>query len=573
VDTVKNRLVARILYEIADMLEMQDVQFKPAAYRRAARSVEGLSDPVEDVVAKGKVEELPGVGSSIAEKISEIVNTGSLKYYEELKKGSQVDLEALTSVQGIGPKTVQILYKRLGVKTLDDLERAAKEHKIREIKRLGPKTEQNILENVELARVKRVRALLGIAFPVAEDIRNRLIIATGTAGKVEIAGSLRRMKETTGDVDLLATSNEASHVADIFTTMPDVTKVLDKGESKCSVLLKDGMQIDLRIVDAKSFGSALMYFTGSKDHNVSMRKVAISQGYKLNEYGLFKGTRVIAGETEEEVFTKLGLNYISPELREDRGEIEAAKSWSLPKLIGYDAVKGDLQAHTKWSDGANTIEEMAEAAQALGYTYIAITDHYSPMKIVHGLNKEQLKEQAKEIEQVNSKIEGITVLKGAEVDIAPDGGLEGSKDVLKELDIVVASIHGRFKQSKQNMTHRIISAMESGVVDVIGHPTGRKINQKKPSEIDMETLFDASRRTGTYLEINAQPERLDLNDTDTKRALESGCKLAVDTDAHSIHELNFLRFGVAVARRGWCEQKDIINAQPLSTLLKTLEKK
>jgi len=569
---MKNRLVAKILYEIADMLDMQGVQFKPAAYRRAARSVEGFSEPIEDVVARGKVEELPGIGSSIAQKITEIVNTGSLKYYDELKKGSEVDLEALTSVQGIGPKTVQILYKLLGVKTLDDLERAAKQHKIREIKRLGPKIEQNILENIDLARRKKQRVLLGVAFPIAEDIKDRLNAVVGSGGNVEVAGSLRRMKETTGDVDLLATSSHASRVAEAFTSMPDVDKVLDKGESKCSVILKDGMQVDLRIVDGKSFGSALMYFTGSKDHNVAMRKLAISQRYKLNEYGLFKGLKPIAGETEDGVFQKLGLSYIPPELREDRGEIDAANTGRLPKLIGYDAIKGDLQVHTKWSDGANTVEEMAEAARALGYSYIAITDHYSQMRIVHGLNEQQLKDQGREIEEANKKVSGIRILKGAEVDIRPDGGLEGNEDILRGLDVVVASIHGTFKQTKRIMTQRLVSAMETGMVHIIGHPTGRKINQKKPSEIELEELFEASRRTNTYLEVDAQPERLDLSDEDTKRALEAGCKLAVDTDAHSIQELNFIRFGVAVVRRAWGEAKDVINTQPIDILSEALEK-
>ena len=571
---MKNQLVARILNEIADMLETQGVEFKPRAYRRAARTIESLAEPIEQVYAQGNLLDLPGVGEAIAKKVAEIIETGSLKYHEELKRKTPVDLEGLLAVEGIGPKTVGLLYKKLGVKSLEDLEHAAKEHKIREIKRLGPKTEENILSGIQLAKQSKGRTLLGDALPIADDICEKLrerLRAAGEKGRVEAAGSLRRMKETVGDIDILATTKKPAELSDQFTRLPTVRKVLEKGETKSSVLLQSNIQVDLRVVDEESFGSALMYFTGSKDHNIALRKLAIDRGFKLNEYGLFKGNEQVAGRTEEDVYKRLGLEYISPELREDRGEVDAALKRQLPDLIPYDAILGDLQVHTQWSDGQQTIEEMAQAAKNLGYEYIAITDHFSKMPIVNGLNEERLRAQMKEIERVNEKLQGIRVLKGAEVDIANDGTLSGGT-VLKELDVVVASIHGTFKQSKKEMTRRLISAMESGLVNIIGHPTGRKINEKNPSEVDFDELFEASKRTRTHLEINASPQRLDLSDATADLALKSGCSVAIDTDAHNKGQLKNIRFGIGMARRAWAEKKDVINTQHLQELLRTLRK-
>ncbi len=570
---MKNQLVAQILNEVADMLDMQGVEFKPRAYRRAARTIESLGEPIEEVFAKGKLEELPGVGEAIAKKIGEIIETGSLKYRDELKAKTPMDLEGILAVEGIGPKTAAVLFKRLGIKSLDDLERAAKEHRIREIKRLGPKTEENILSSIELAKRSKARILLGDAFPVAEEICKHLRgNKKAETAQVEAAGSLRRMKETIGDIDILATSLHPTQLSEAFTSMSDVRKVLEKGKTKSSIFLQSNLQVDLRIVDEQSFGTALMYFTGSKDHNIALRKLAISKGLKLSEYGLFKGNEPVAGRTEEEVYKKLGLDYIPPELREDRGEVEAAKNHDLPDLIPYDAIQGDLQMHTKWSDGQQTIEEMAQAAKTLGYSYVAITDHYSTMPIVNGLNEERLREQSKEIDKVNGKLEGITVLKGAEVDIAPDGTLKGVESVLKELDLVVASIHGTFKQSKKEMTQRLITTMETGLVNIIGHPTSRKINEKNPSEIDFDELFEASKRTGTYLEINSSPHRLDLDDANAKLALKGGCKLIINTDAHDTAELRNIRFGIGIARRGWLSRNDVINTMPLTKLRTVLKR-
>jgi len=570
---MKNQLVARILNEIADMLELQGVEFKPRAYRRAARTIESLAEPIEQIYAEGKLTDLPGVGDAIAKKVGEIVETGTLGYYEELKKKTPVDLESLLTVEGIGPKTVALLYERLGIRSLEDLQRAAQQHKIREIKHLGAKTEENILSGIELAKQSKGRTLLGDALPIADGVCERLRARIGSAGEtclVEAAGSLRRMKETIGDIDIVATTKNPSDLSDAFAHLQGVQRILEKGVTKSSILL-DNLQVDLRVVAEESFGSAMMYFTGSKDHNIAMRKLAIEQGFKLNEYGLFKGDRQIAGRVEDEIYEKLGLEYIPPEIREDRGEVAAAKEHKLPNLLPYDGIHGDLQVHTKWSDGQQTIEEMAYAAKNLGYEYIAITDHYSKMPIVNGLNEGRLKVQMKEIDDVNQKVKGIHVLKGAEVDISSDGSLSGGS-VLKELDVVVASIHGAFKQSKNEMTERLISAMESGLVNIVGHPTGRKINDKSPSDLDFDAILEASKRTGTYLEINASPQRLDLSDANASLALRSGCKIAINTDAHNGEQLKNIRFGIGVARRAWAEKKNVINAQPLVELKKLLKK-
>ena len=569
---MKNQLVAQILNEVADMLDMQGVEFKPRAYRRAARTIESLAEPIEKVYTKGKLEDLPGVGEAIAKKIGEIIETGSLKYRDELKAKTPVDLEGILAVEGIGPKTAGLLFKRLGIRSLDDLERAAKDHKIREIKRLGPKTEENILNSIQLAKTRKGRTLLGDALPVAEEICQHLRSSEKGETHVEAAGSLRRMKETIGDVDILAASLHPIPLSEAFTSMSGVRKVLEKGEAKSSILLESNLQVDLRIVDEQSFGSALMYFTGSKDHNIALRKLAISKGLKLNEYGLFKGNERVASHTEGEVYKRLGLDYIPPELREDHGEVNAAINHELPDLIPFDAIQGDLQMHTKWSDGKESIEDMARAAKALGYSYIAITDHYSTMPIVNGLNELRLRGQMKEIDHVNEKVGGVRVLKGAEVDIAPDGTLKGEKALLNELDLVVASVHGTFKQTKKEMTQRLVTTMESGLVNIIGHPTSRKINEKNPCEMDFDQIFEASKRTGTYLEINSSPHRLDLDDANANLALKAGCKLAINTDAHDSDELRNIRFGIGVARRGWLKRDDVINTLPLEKLRKVLQR-
>ena len=565
---MKNMKVATILYEVADLLEMKEEKFKPRAYRKAAGTVESLSKPIEELNQE-ELTKLPGVGKSIAEKIEEIIETDSLEYYENLKKEFAIDFESLHFVEGLGPKKIKRFYDELGVVDLDDLERAAKQHKIREMEGMGEKTEQNILENIEFARKKTGRKLLGYILPIAEQLKEKLKSFKPVL-KVEIAGSIRRMKETIGDIDILVVTKENEKVMDFFTGLENVDKVILKGPSKSTVRLSDDIESDLRVINEESFGSALLYFTGSKETNIELRKVAINQGLKLNEYGLFKDNEQIAGKAEQEIFQKLGMNYIEPELRENRGEVKAALEGNIPKLIGYKDLKGDLQMHTTWSDGSYTIDEMAEKARELEHEYIAITDHVGTLRIARGMNENKIRHQMKEIENINGEINGITILKGAEVNIMSDGKLDMSNDILKDLDVVVASIHSGFRQTEEKITDRMMAAMYNDNVNIIAHPTGRKIHERKAYELDMDKIFETSKDTATFLEINSYPNRLDLNDINVKRAVESGCKLSIDTDSHSKANLKHIKLGIATARRGWAKKEDIINTLPLKKLKKLL---
>jgi len=569
---MKNALVAGILYQVADLLEMQDVAFKPQAYRRAARSIESLQKPIEDVATEGTkaLQEIPGVGEAIAEKIDEIVRTGSLAYLDELKEGMPINVDELFSVEGIGPRKAKLFYEKLGIRDLDSLERAAKAGKLRKLPGMGEKSEQQILESIKFARTAGKRALLGYILPVADEIKKR-IKSLDTVETVEVAGSIRRMKETIGDIDVLVITEHPGKVSDFFTKMPNVDRVVAKGPTRSTVQLAEGIECDLRVVERKAFGSALMYFTGNKDHNIASRRIAIKKGWKLNEYGLFSGAKQIAGKTEQEIYSKLGMQYIEPEMREATGEIEAAIKHKLPKLIGYGDVRGDMQVHTKWSDGTGTIEEMAAAAKALGQEYIGISDHVGTLRIAGGMMAGGLVKQSKAIEKARKSVKGIEILHGAEVSILADGKLDMKDSMLKELDYVVASVHGGFRQAREQMTHRIVSAMENENVDIIGHPTGRLIQERKPYDVDMERLFETSKRTGALLEINSYPNRLDLNAENVRRAIELGCKTIINTDAHSAEHLKFLRLGIATARRGWVEKKDVVNALPMKKMMKAFK--
>ncbi|MBD3155393.1 MAG: DNA polymerase/3'-5' exonuclease PolX [Candidatus Aenigmarchaeota archaeon] len=566
-----NLKVAEILEEIADMLDIKGEKYKPRAYRRAALSVRSLSEDIKKIKERGELKEIPGVGKAIEGKIEEILESGSSKYLDDLKQEIPVDVDSLLSVEGVGPKTIKTLHEKLKVKNIDDLEEAAKNNKIRDLGGFGKKSEQKILENIDFARKSKGRFILGYIEPIVKNLKNKLENFQYVE-KVEIAGSFRRRKETIGDIDILVVTKRPTEVMDFFTTLDDVDGIIVKGDSKSTVRLKEGLDCDIRVIDNKSFGSALLYFTGSKQTNIEMRKISIKKGLKLSEYGLFKGEMQIAGETEEEVFQKLGMKYIEPELRENRGEIEVSLEGKLPKLIGYNDIKGDLQMHTKWSDGVNTVEQMAKAGKDLGYEYIAITDHTGSLRIAGGLNEKEIKRQMKEIDKVNQKINGITILKGVEVNIQSDGKLDVSNKLLEELDIVVASIHTGFRQTKEKMTGRIISAMENENVNIIAHPTGRKIKERKAYELDFDKILKKSKETNTFLEINSYPIRLDLNDINTKRAIESGCKLAINTDAHSTNHLRYMELGIATARRGWAGKKNMINTLPLKKLRKILEK-
>jgi len=565
---MKNKEVARVLYAIADLLEIKEEKFKPNAYRKAAQNIELLPEDIEKVFEQGNLEKIPGVGKNIAKKIEEFLKTGKLEYYERLKKEIPVDVEALSSIEGMGPKKIKTLYNELGIKNLSELEKAAREGKIREIKGMGEKTEKKILESIAFAR-KGKRELLGVILPEAMELKALL---EKKVEMISIAGSLRRMKETVGDMDILAFSSQPAEVMDFFTSMENVEAVIAKGETKSSVRLESGIQVDLRIVPKESFGSALQYFTGSKEHNIEVRRIAVRAGCKLNEYGLFKGEKRIAGESEEEVYRALGMDYIPPELRENRGEVEAAMAGKLPHLIEYGDVKGDLQMHTKWSDGANTIEEMVEEARKMGHEFIAITDHVGSLKIAGGMDEDEIRKQMREVGKVNEKYDDIHVFYGVEVNIMKDGSLDMGKSVLKDVDVVVAGIHSGLRMSEEEMTARMIKAMESGVVNIIAHPTGRIIQRREGIKLDFEKVFDAAKENGVVMEINAQPARLDLNDVHVKRAVEKGLKLSIGTDAHNLSNLHYINLGVAVARRGWAEKKDIINTYDIKKLEKVFEK-
>ncbi|RLE34884.1 DNA polymerase/3'-5' exonuclease PolX [Candidatus Acetothermia bacterium] len=563
---MQNRKVAQILYEVADLLELEGVEFKPRAYRRAAQAVESCPVPIEDLVREGKVTELPGVGKSIAGKIEEIVKTGRLRYHEELKKKLPVDLYALTQVEGVGPKIAKLLYEHLGVRNLDDLERAAREGRIRTVPGLGPKVEEKILRGLAEARKTEKRVLLGYALPLAEGIRDKLR-ESGLFKGVEIAGSLRRGKETIGDIDILGISDRPHDAADAFASLPDVEEVLAKGPKKTSVRLADGVQVDLRIVPAESFGAALQYFTGSQAHNIRLRERAVSLGFKLNEYGVFKGEERVAGRTEEEVYKALGLPWIPPELREDRGEIQAAEEGKLPKLVEPEQILGDLHVHTDWSDGKGSLEEMAKAAMELGYRYIAIVDHFRFAQAIPGLGPEELARQMEAIQELNRKLKGFRLLSGIEANILPDGTIDVPRELLRELEVVVAAIHTHMRMPKKEMTKRLLSAIENEDVDIIAHPSGRLIGERSAYDVDWEEVFRRAAKYGTILEVNANPQRLDLCAEHVREAIDTGVKLALGTDAHHPDHLWFMRYGILTARRGWAEAKDVINTLSLDKLL------
>jgi len=567
---MKNQLVAAILNQVADLMEIESVDFRTKAYRRAAHTVDTLSEDIEEIKNEGRLQELPGIGAKIAKKIDEIVETGKLDYLENLKKEFPVDYDALMAVEGLGPRSIKQLYNELGVKNLDDLEKNAKRHRIRRLKGMGEKTERKILINLDFARKSTGRNLLGHILPVAEEIKEELS-SLDYVLRVEIAGSIRRRKETVGDIDILVTTNKPLDVMEYFSNMDLIDDVVVKGPTKSTVRLKEnGIDVDLRAFDDESFGSALMYFTGSKETNVELRRIAISKGLKLNEYGVFKGDNLLAGRTEKEVFQSLGMSYIEPELRENTGEIEASITNELPELLNYNEIVGDLQMHTEWSDGSSQIIDMALEAKKMGYEYIAITDHSGSLRIANGMNEKTILKQMDEIENLNDEMNGFMILKGIETNIDSYGFPDVPDKILENMDLVIAGIHSGFNQNKKELTRRIVSAMENDNVDIIAHPTGRKIQERKAYELDFEMIFENSKDTGTVLEVNGQMNRLDLKDMDIKKAVEHGCKLAVNTDAHSIPGLKNMELGIATARRGWAKKEDIINTLPLKKLINFL---
>jgi DNA polymerase (family X) len=574
---LQNYEIARVLHEIAIYEEVKGEKFKPRAYEKAALYVGSLNEDLNTIYKKGGINgltELPGIGKSIAEKLTEIIKTGKLKYYEELKSQIPVDVTTLTSVEGIGPKTVKVLYEKLGITNIEELEEAAKEEKLRNVPGFGEKSEQQILNGISLFRKTHgERFVLGLMLSTLEDIGNRLR-RLDFVKIVELAGSARRMKESIGDADFVVVSSRPNKLMDFFISMPEVAQVNTKGPTKSTVRLHSGIHCDLRVVPEKSFGAALQYFTGNKQHNVILRTIALRKGNKLNEYGLYdKRNRQIAGSTEEEVYSKLGLAWIPPELREDRGEIETATEGRLPKLINYGSLKGDLQMHTDWTDGNNSIMEMAQAAKRLGLDYIAITDHSKTLGIAKGLDKRRLEKQSKEIKKINqaNRDDKIIILTGVEVNILKDGKLDLENNILKGIDVVGAAIHSHFSLPKKEQTERLVSAMYNSDVDIIFHPTGRRIQQRQPLDLDIERIIDVSKETNTILEVDSSPERLDLNDEYIRLAIQNGCKLSIDSDAHDRSHIRFLKFGVAQARRGWAEANNIVNTLPLEKFLTSMK--
>lgn len=569
-----NTDVAEALDQIADILEIQGDQFRPRAYRRAARSIERSPADLVQLMESNQLTQIPGVGQSIASRIQEFVQTGRIGYLEELRKQIPSGVAELLRIPDVGPKTVKLFYDKLGIASIDDLERAIRDQRLRAVKGIGQKTEENIARGINFLRGGGSRMLLGRALPVALEIQ-RLLSSTPGVVRVSLAGSLRRMKETVGDVDVLATSSSPPQVTESFISMPMVKHVLAKGDTRSSVLLTNGLQVDLRIVPDDCFGSALQYFTGSKEHNIKLREIAQRRAMKLSEYGLFdESGKRIAGRDEEGIYRSLGMCYVEPELRENTGEIDAAMADALPQIISLSDIRGDFHVHSSWSDGNQDILSIGSGARALGYEYICITDHSHTLKIAKGLEEEEVLKQVEEIRNVNSQLGNRpTVLAGLEVDIRADGSLDTSDQVLEQLDLVIGSIHSRFKSSRTSMTDRMVQALSTGLVSILAHPTGRLLGQREPYPLDEDVLFDAALQHRVWMEINAFPDRLDLGEGLARRAAKMGIKLAIGTDSHDIEQLSCMVFGVGVARRAWLERKDVANCMGKAKILEALKKR
>jgi len=571
---MSNRELAKIFFEMAELLEMKEVQFKPRAFEKAAHSIEALDDEVLHIYNKEGIKgllQIPGVGRGIAEKIEEYLKSGRVKDYEKLKKEMPVDVSGLAAIEGVGPKTIKILYKKLKIKNAGDLEKATRAGKLKRLPRFGEKLEEKILKGIEFQKTSAGRMNIGEALPLARKIVNYLKYVPGVE-KIEPAGSLRRRQENVGDLDFLAISSKPELVMNKFVSMPEVEHIYARGDTKSMVRLRSGIDADLRVLPHESFGAAEQYFTGSKDHNVEVRKIAIKKGYKLNEYGLFKGKKIVAADDEKEIYKKLGLDWMAPELRLASGEIEAAQKHKLPNLIGYGDLKGDLQTQTSWTDGANTIEEMAKEAKRLGHEYICITDHTKSLAMTGGSDEKKLSRQAGEIDRLNKEISGIEILKGAEVNILKDGSLDINDEALAKLDFAGAAIHSHFGLSEAEQTERLQKAMRNPHIDIIFHPTGRVPMRREPIKLDFEAVFKEAVHTGTMLEINAHPWRLDLSGELVRKAKKYGVRFMINTDAHSTGDLSYLEYGIAQARRGWAEKKDIMNTLPFKKLLESLKK-
>jgi len=571
---MKNRELAEIFDRMADVIELQGGNpFRVRSYRKASRIIGDLTEDIADIAREGRLGELPGIGEAFVQKIKEYLDTGRLAAHDELVAQVPPGVLEMMHVPGLGPKTAGLVYKKAGIESIGQLAEAIEAGRLADLPGLGAKKLQNILKGIQVYRSGQGRVLLGVALPIAEEIIEHLKKVKGVRDILP-AGSLRRCRETIGDVDILVSSTKGKDIVEAFTRLPMVRDVLAAGETKGSVRVEGGLQVDVRVVPPKSFGAAAQYFTGSKAHNIRLRDIAIDKKLKLNEYGVFKADRQIAGRSEEEVYGALDLPWIPPELREDRGEVEAAQKGQLPELIEPTDIRGDLQMHSTHSDGNASIEAMALAARELGYEYICITDHSQSLKVAHGLDPERLAKQRKEIDALNKKLDGIRILAGIEVDILADGSLDLPDEALAACDFVIASIHSGMQQDEKRLTARLVKAMRNPYVHAIAHPTGRVLGgQRDAYPLDFDEIVRVAKQTGTALEINAYYDRLDLDDLHARRARDAGVKLVINTDAHATAHLPMMRFGVATARRGWVRKDDVANTLPLEKLLAWLREK
>jgi DNA polymerase (family 10) len=570
---VHNADISAIFEEIADLLEIEGANpFRIRAYRNAARTLSELPQELHLLLEKNEeLPRIPGIGADLAGKISEIASTGSCSMLERLRQELPAAITTLLKIPGLGPKRVKTLYHDLDVQTIEQLHRAAMDGRIRALHGFGEKIEQKILQAVETHANDPRRFKLALAAQYAESLR-AFLQATPGVQQVTVAGSFRRMRETVGDLDILVTATPDSTVMQRFTGYDEVAEVYAAGKTRASILLKSGMQVDLRVVAQQSYGAALHYFTGSKAHNIAIRRIAQQLGLKVNEYGVFRGGERIAGETEESLFRAVGLPYIPPELREDRGEIEAARNGQLPQLVELADLRGDLHAHSKASDGHDTMQDMALAAKKMGLQYLAVTEHSRRLTVAHGLDAEHLLKQCDEIDLLNARLDGITLLKGIEVDILEDGSLDLPDDILGRLDLVVGAVHSRFELSRAKQTERILRAMDHPHFTLLAHPSGRLLEQRAPYDVDMQRIIRHARQRGCFLELNAHPERLDLLYSQCQSAKAEGVLVSINSDAHSSFDFGNLRYGVGQARRGWLTKADVLNTRPLAALRKLLKR-
>ena len=572
---MKNLEIARIFNNIADLLEIKgDNPFKIRAYRRAGLNLESIAEDLATISLRGDIKEIPGIGKDLSQKIEEYLRIGSMSYYEELKREIPESLLDLVAIQGVGPKKAKLFHDTLGITSIDELQDMAHSHQLQSLPGIKEKTEENILRGIAFYKQGVGRMTLGYAMAISKRVTDQLREIPGVE-QIDSAGSLRRRTETIGDIDILVSSSSPYEVMDKFIHLPEVRQVLGRGTTKSSVLTQEGYQMDIRVVKNDQYGAALAYFTGSKAHNIRIREMAVRKGFKINEYGIFdeKSGDRIAGEKEADIYRLLGIPFIPPELREDRGEIEAALKGTLPDLIQKKDIRADLHVHSRYSDGAHSIREIAEGAMKMGYEYVAITDHSQSLGIAGGVSIDILTAKIAEVEKINREFSGIRVLCGTEVDIHLDGTLDYPEDVLSRLDVVIASIHSGFKRSREEQTERIVSAMRNPHVHIIGHLTGRLLREREGYEVNLDEILKVSVETGTALEINAYPQRLDLNDIGCRRAKELGAKVLINTDAHVLNQFDYMELGVAVARRGWLEKKDVLNTLDVESFLKAIRKK